>query len=428
MDLRLKDLTAIDPQAVPLPHGTEVITRVDKVLGERRLPQGSIGRVVAVDGDQVDVLVVGQGTARYQRGVLTPRRAGQGRWAMRRFAAWEALRRCAVLEATVGSRAWGLADAGSDTDLRGAYLLPLPWTTGLGDPPLDLVSVDGSATYWEVGKMVRQALRADPNTLELLFVGSVRALDPVGEWILEARDAFVSTEIYGSFGRYALSQLKRLLQSMRLAEHRAVVLEWLREDPTPSLDEVARRLAAAAPRDGVAPADAELTAKGYVKQLYRSLHDQGLCAHADFASMVELARRGDAAFDLPRELRPKNAYNLVRLVATAVHWLRTGTAELEVRGALRDQLLAIKRGDVSLDETMRAAEALTPELDEARRASPLPARPDVARADALMRRVGAEVARRWVEQAPGPWGRDAPAPPPIAWDEGGDEDGTEATR
>ena len=79
-------------------------------------------------------------------------------------------------------------------------------------------------------------------------MASARATDVLGEWVLGARDAFVSAEIYGSFGRYALSQLKRLAQSARLAEHRALVLEWLREEPAPSLDEVAARLAKASPR------------------------------------------------------------------------------------------------------------------------------------------------------------------------------------
>ena len=37
-------------------------------------------------------------------------------------------------------------------------------------------SADGSATYWRVDKAVRQAMRADPNTLELLFVEGVRAV------------------------------------------------------------------------------------------------------------------------------------------------------------------------------------------------------------------------------------------------------------
>ena len=43
------------PAHGPLPHGTEVITRVDLIVGERRVPQGAVGRVTKVDGDALDV-------------------------------------------------------------------------------------------------------------------------------------------------------------------------------------------------------------------------------------------------------------------------------------------------------------------------------------------------------------------------------------
>jgi hypothetical protein len=413
MDLRIKGLSHLDPLAVPLPNGTDVVTRVDRMLGERRIPEGAVGRVVAQHGEDFDVQIVGIGIARYARDELVPRKVGQLRFAQRREALWAALRPCAVLETTVGSHAWGLADEASDTDVRGLFALPFPWTVGLAEPALDLVSADGSTTLWEVGKAVRQALRADPNTLETLFVPSARALDPIGEWILEARDAFVSAEIYGSFGRYALSQLKRLRQSMRLAEHRAVILEWLRETPAPSLDEVASRLAKIEAR----AADAELQAKQYVKQLYRSLFDQGLLRANDFDSLVQFAREGASELELPRELRPKNAYNLVRLIAGAIDWLRDGGPRFVAEGALRDQLLAIKRGQIPLEEVLAIADAMTPELEAARQASRLPRHPDVARADALLRRIGEETAARWIAKAAGPFGQEAPAPPEVAWRE-----------
>jgi hypothetical protein len=421
MDLRIRELSALDPLSVPLPNGTEVTTRVDRVLGaSRRVPQGAIGRVVSQRGDELDVMVVGVGVLRYARRELTPRKIGQVRYARRRADAWDALRPCTVLEATVGSRAWGLADEGSDHDQRGIFVLPFAWTLGLGEPPRDLVSADGSATYWEASKAVRQALRADPNTLELLFVRSARALDPLGEEILAARDAFVSAEIYGSFGRYALSQLKRLVQTQRLAEHRAAVLGWLREDPAPSLDEVASRLARESPRAAPTEADAILQAKDYVKQLYRSLWDQGLIESRDYAALVRFARVSAPELELPRDLRPKNAYNLVRLIGTAIEWLRTGQAELEVRGELRELLFAIKKGQVSLEETLREAEARAALLEEARKETRLPARPDVARADALLAKIGAEAARRAIAGEEGPLGKDAPARPEVTWDEGGE--------
>jgi hypothetical protein len=89
----------------------------------------------------------------------------------------------------------------------------------------------------------------------MLFVPGAEARDTIGDWILKARDAFVSTEIYGSFGRYALGQLKRLEQGQRLAEHRTTVLEWLRDEPSLSLDEVAEKLARVSPREAPTEAD-----------------------------------------------------------------------------------------------------------------------------------------------------------------------------
>ena len=401
MDLRIKNLSHLDSRAVPLPHGTEVVTRVDKALGERRVPQGSIGRVAKLEGDDVDVTIVGVGTLRYARGELVPRRVGQALFARRREDAWNALRPCVVLEATVGSHAWGLADETSDIDVRGVFAHPFSWTQGLVEPPDDLVSADGSATYWAFGKAIRQALRADPNTLEMLFLDSARAHDSIGEWILAERDAFVSIEIYGTFGRYAIGQLRRLEQGLRLANHRGTILDWLREDPTLSLDAVGERLGN----------------KEYVKQLYRSMFDQGLLEANDFASLVRFAKDKSATFELPRDLRPKNAYNLVRLLATATSWLRDGAPTFEASGALKDRLLAIKRGDVSLEDVLAEAEAMAPELEKARDASPLPKRPDVARADLLARRIGEEIARRFVQHAPGPFGQDAPEPPVATWNE-----------
>ncbi|MFT3769500.1 MAG: hypothetical protein QM820_29025 [Minicystis sp.] len=235
----------------------------------------------------------------------------------------------------------------------------------------------------------------------------------MGEWILAERDAFVSAEIYGSFGRYALSQLKRLVQSRRLAEHRTTVLEWLREEPAPTLDQVAARLAKASPRVAPTEADAILQAKDYIKQLYRSLHDQGLIASRDYPALVRFAREHAADFDLPRELRPKNAYNLVRLIGTAIGWLTTGEPDLEVKGELRDLLLGIKKGQVSLEETLREAEARAKSLEGARQATKLPAEPDAARADALLCKIEMEAARRSIAGEPGPFGRDAPPRPEI---------------
>ena len=58
-----------------------------------------------------------------------------------------------------------------------------------------------------------------------------------------------------------------------------------------------------------------------------------------------------------------------------------------------------------------------PEPSEPATGLTLPRRPDVARADALLRRIGEEVARRWASGTPGPLGRDGPEPPEVTWNE-----------
>jgi hypothetical protein len=402
-----------------LPNGTDVATKVARIVDGRTIPAGAVGRVVRTRDGFVEVQLVAGPIARYGRDELIVRKVGQARFAARREIAFSSLAPCIVLRATVGSHAWGLAGEHSDVDERGAFALPFAWLHGLAPSVEELVSADGSTTFWEIEKVIRQALRADPNTLELLFVDDVRAEDPIGAWLLEAREAFVSKRIYGTFARYALSQLKKLEQSMRLAEHRALLFEWLRDDPTLSLDAVADRLAAAtgivAPTDD----DARLRAREYVKQLYRSLFDQGHLARNDFEALRDFTTRGEPLPEgLARELRPKNAYNLLRLIETAIRWLEDGRPSLRVEGALRDRLLAVKRGDIPLADVVRAAEERAPALEDARVRSPLPDRPDVARADALLRRIRQETARRWADGAPGPFGRDAPPLPPTEWDDG----------
>src|SRR5262245_25914113 len=98
MDLRLKALSQLDPLAVPLPNGTEVLTRVEKWQGTRSIARGAVGRVQGIGELGVDVAIVGVGTVRYARDEIAPRRPGQLAYAHRRAAAWDALFHCVILE------------------------------------------------------------------------------------------------------------------------------------------------------------------------------------------------------------------------------------------------------------------------------------------------------------------------------------------
>jgi hypothetical protein len=409
MALRLGGLADVDPAAVPLPAGTEVTTRVDR---EGR-PQGASGRVAKLDGDRVEVVFLDGARATYLRSEVAPRKLGVVRYAQRRAASWDALKPCTVIDTLVGSRAWGVADEGSDVDQRGVFVLPMPWTTGLVDPPLDLVSADGSHTYWEIGKAIRQALRADPNTLEMLFADAT-VVDSIGEPLLAMRTGFLSHEIYGAFGRYALSQLDRLEHNQRLAEHRSTVIGWLRDDPSLELDAAAERLADSARVQAPTRSDAVNRARDYIKQLYRSMYDQGLIAANDWHSLRAAAK---TELELPRDLRPKNAYNLIRLLDLAIRWLAGEPPTVRASDAIRPTLIAIKKGEVPMPDVMALARELTPRLEAARQSSPLPKHSDVAAADRVLRQAREEAARRWIEQTDDAWGRQAVAPPEARFDD-----------
>lgn len=449
MTQRLGGLHDVDPEAAPLPVGTEVITRVDRlvehvthdhagsladhavqaVATSARNPdaapllskprsQGAVGKVIACDlaNDTFTVRFVDGKQGTFNRAELLPRKVGLLRYQQRRDNAWHELSPTVVLTALVGSTAWGLADATSDQDHRGVFVLPLPWQTGLVEPPQDLLSEDRTSAHWEVGKAVRQGLRADPNTLEMLFA-TPTVIDPMGALLIDVRTAMISREIYGAFGRYALAQLDRLQHNQRLAAHRDTTLQWLRAEPGLSIDAAATRLVDAAQIAAPTRRDAIARARDYLKQLYRSLYDQDLLASNEWQALAQFASADPRAFELPRDLRPKNAYNLLRLLDQGIRWLGGEPPTVRVPDELQPTLRAIKRGDLPMTEVMALAQAMTPRLEAARDASPLPMYGDVAAVERALRAIRHESARRFIEQSPDAWGMLASAPPPASYQE-----------
>ena len=110
-----------------------------------------------------------------------------------------------------------------------------------------------------------------------------------------------------------------------------------------------------------------------------------------------------------RHARPKNAYNLIRLLHSALHWMERGEPLIRVTGALRDELLAIKRGETPIEETLRRGEELARELEDRHgEGTALPPKPDTRAAEDFLveaRALALEDAAGLVVEAP-----EAPAP------------------
>ena len=71
--------------------------------------------------------------------------------------------------AVVGSRAYGLETEDSDTDRRGIFVAGAGIQFSLDGPPAQRVHDVGQLCFWEVGKFVRLALKANPTVLETLY-------------------------------------------------------------------------------------------------------------------------------------------------------------------------------------------------------------------------------------------------------------------
>jgi predicted nucleotidyltransferase len=306
---------------------------------------------------------------------------GTRQWDFRR------LRESVQYEAVVGSRAWGLADEASDEDVRGWFLLPFDDLVGLWDHPDEIQDPETDAAYWEIEKLLYQALRADANTLECLWSPFKKEITPLGEKLLGIRHAFLSMNVLGSFGRYAESQFQKIERAELRNRAIAELLEAIESQGLSDAESAASFLR----KRGVAATLGR--AKDEVKAVYRSLFDRGLLPEATFQALLGAVADGRRKSLEPPPHRPKNAYNLLRLLHSCLHCLRAGEPLIRVEGELRDTLLAVKKREVPIEDVLERARDLAKEIDAEARESRLPEKPDYGAADEFLKLCRRESAK-----------------------------------
>lgn len=111
-----------------------------------------------------------------------------------------------VFECISGSRSYGLDLPGSDTDLKGVFILPKADYYGLGY--VEQVSNESNdEVFYELGRFFELLVRNNPNILELLAVPEECILQkhPLMEAVRP--ELFLSKLCRQTFARYALSQI-----------------------------------------------------------------------------------------------------------------------------------------------------------------------------------------------------------------------------
>ncbi|MGW7275341.1 nucleotidyltransferase domain-containing protein [Streptomyces sp. NPDC054864] len=120
-----------------------------------------------------------------------------------------------VYACVMGSRAFGLATDGSDTDRRGVFLAPTPLFWHFEKPPTHVEGPADEQFSWEVERFCELALRANPNILECLHSPVVDHVTDTGRELLALRAAFLSRRVHTTFVGYALGQHKKLEADVR---------------------------------------------------------------------------------------------------------------------------------------------------------------------------------------------------------------------
>lgn len=377
----------LDYRSIVLPKGTRVVLRRDVESDGYVHRCASVAVVVDVENNSYRLETPSGRQLTVQRDQITVQKRevldalGVRQWDFVR------LEKHVIYSVVVGSQAWGLATEDSDEDVRGVFLAPFEDVSGLWTVPGEIHDPGHERAYWEIARFVTQGLKGDANTLETLWSPIHRVVTPLGQALVDQRQMFVSMNVLGSFGRYAQSQFKKIERTLARHRGQSVLLEAVEAGSVAS---------ASAAVQWLAKCQGGTTSQWTVelKAILRSLEDRGVLAAASFDAFAEAVAEGRAAALRPAPFRPKNAYNLLRLLYSCQSWLQTGAPLIRVAGTLRETLLAVKTQRQPIETTLEMAKAVAAEVEEAAPGAKLPEAPDYSQADAFLRRCRRAAARR----------------------------------
>ena len=113
-----------------------------------------------------------------------------------------------VYEVVSGSRAYGLATATSDTDVRGVFVLPRERFYGLDYVP-QVSDATNDTVYYELGRYVELLAAGNPNLLEMLATPARHVLRKHPALEALTPELFLSRRLRDSFAGYAQTQIRK---------------------------------------------------------------------------------------------------------------------------------------------------------------------------------------------------------------------------
>ncbi len=325
-----------------------------------------------------------------------------------------------LFECISGSRAYGTDVPGSDTDIKGVFVLPQADFFGL-DYIEQVSSEKNDEVYYELRRFGELLAKNNPNILEMLATPAdcILYCHPLFEPFL--RDNFLSKICKDTFAGFAAAQIKKargLNKKINIPEApaRKTPLDFCfvaeRQGSVPLLHWLEVR--------GWRQEDCGLAAVPNMRDLYGLYHDAG--GEHRFSGIIKKENANDVALStVPKGLEPaalmsfnKDAYSMhcrdyreyqewlqhrnearyqntlahgknydaknmmhtIRLLDMAAEILESGV--FQVRRPNREELLRIRRGDYTYDELMEMATEKMECIEHLYMQSALPEAPDRA--------------------------------------------------
>lgn len=217
-------MTKIIKPHLILPAGTQVVTVVEcrGLEGEALRRKGTVGKIIKSPTDSKHSYLIqfpDGGQVSLHRQEIAIRKQVQSLNFDRPGALADDsnLSQYVIYRCIVGSRAYGLDVAGSDTDRRGIYLPPADLHWSLYGLPEQIENDENQECFWELQKFLILALKANPNVLECLYTPLVEEASPLAVELLNERSKLLSKLVYQTYNGYILSQFKKLESDLRVS-------------------------------------------------------------------------------------------------------------------------------------------------------------------------------------------------------------------
>lgn len=347
-----------------------------------------------------------------------------------------------LFECVAGSRAYGTANADSDTDLRGVFIQAADDFLDLSPPPDLIADARHNEVYFSLRRLLELLGQANPNVLELLYMPDdcVRLIHPQYQALLAVRSQFITRQCIDTHVGYAFSQIKKAKgqnkwinqpqsETPPRPEAYCYVLlndRWWPADgspparPMPLLQSgLDVRACHAAGLEGAAdwyrlyrvgpeaggvfqgeqvqtasiPLAMERTAFVGLMHFNQRAFEQAKQDHKHYwiwraernEARWRQQERGELDFDA------KNMMHTLRLLMSARAIINEGQPRVRMTGAELDELRSVRAGQISYAEIMQRAEALRDECLHRRDAADLPERVDPA----ILKRLLIELTHAW---------------------------------